>query len=297
MKRIKRNRILGAILMPLFIVVIASSCADRKDAAVASPPGYDLTKPTKYGMPDVLQEISGFAFVKGDHQTVYAQQDEDGMVFKFPLGTKDETKTKFAEKGDYEDIAITNGWIIMLKSTGTFYTFPIGETDSLEAKGVVESKDLIPKAEYEGMYADETSGKIYVLCKTCKKDKGTKNASGYILTLQSNGSLQAIGEFKVDASNVDGVTGKKKGAFHPSALALNPLTKEWFIVSSVNKVLLVTDEQWKMKGAYHLSSNIHNQPEGIAFDHEGNLFISNEGSETQLGNIIRFDYKKTTAKK
>ncbi|RZK46858.1 MAG: SdiA-regulated family protein, partial [Pedobacter sp.] len=40
------------------------------------------------------------------------------------------------------------------------------------------------------------------------------------------------------------------------------------------------------------SSNTFNQPEGIAFDKDGNLFISNEGSETQTGNILRFDYKK-----
>lgn len=294
MSKTKKNKISTPLLASLLLAVTAVllwSCAGKKNTAAASPPGYDINKPTKYGMPDALQEISGHAFANGDSKIVYAQQDEDGIVFRLPLGTKDETKTKFAGKGDYEDIAIAKGWVIMLKSNGTLYTFPISETKNEEAKGVIETKDLVPKAEYEGLYADEASGQIYLLCKTCKKDKGTTNASGYILSLQPNGSLKAAGEFTIDAGTVDGITGKKKGAFHPSALAKNPLTGEWFVVSSVNKVLLVTDSKWKIKGAYHLSSNIYNQPEGIAFDRDANLFISNEGSETQLGNILRFDYQ------
>lgn len=287
---------LTVLTLLLYVAVVCCSCTDKNEQVVANPPGYDINKPTKYGMPDILQEISGFDFVNGDNRIVYAQQDEDGIVFRLPLGTKDETKTKFAGKGDYEDISIAKGWVIMLKSNGTLYTFPISETGKEEATGVIENKDLVPKAEYEGMYTDETSGEIYLLCKTCKKDKDTKNASGYLLKLQPNGTITPVGEFVVDASAVDGITKKKKGAFHPSALAKNPLTGEWFIVSSVNKVLLVTDAKWKLKGAYHLSSNIYNQPEGIAFDRDGNLFISNEGSETQLGNILRFDYQPSKKK-
>jgi len=279
-------------ILTLIVTFLGLSCVEKDPKVVASPPGYDINNPKKYSMPDILQEISGIAFNNGDNSIVYAEQDEDGILFSLPLGTKDETKTKFAGKGDYEDISVAKGWAILLKSNGTLYSIPLSEVKNEEAKGVIETKDLVPKGEYEGMFAEEATGKIYVLCKTCKQDKGTKNASGYILALQADGSIKSAGTFSVDASAIDKVTGKKKGAFHPSALAINPITKEWYIVSSVNKTLLVTDANWKMKGAYHLSANIYNQPEGIAFDKQGNLYISNEGSETQVGNILRFDYKK-----
>jgi len=279
-------------ILTLIVTFLGLSCVEKDPKVVASPPGYDINNPKKYSMPDVLQEISGIAFNNGDNRIVYAEQDEDGILFSLPLGTKDETKTKFAGKGDYEDVSIARGWAILLKSNGTLYSFPLSETKNEEAKGVIETKALLPKGEYEGMFAEEATGKIYVLCKTCKQDKGTKNASGYILALQADGSIKSAGTFSVDASGIDKLTGKKKGAFHPSALAINPITKEWYIVSSVNKTLLITDANWKMKGAYHLSANIYNQPEGIAFDKQGNLYISNEGSETQVGNILRFDYKK-----
>lgn len=278
--------------LAFLLTLTGLSCVEKKPTGPESPAGYNLNKPQKYSMPDILQEISGIAFNKGDNKIVYAEQDEDGSVFTLPLGTKDDKVTKFAGKGDYEDIATANNFVIVLKSNGVFYTFPIAETQKPEAANVVETKDIIPKGEYEGMFADEASGQIYVLCKSCKQDKDTKLISGYILALQTNGSLKATGTFSIDVSQIDRLSGKKKGTFHPSALAINPLTKEWYVVSSVNKALVVADPDFKIKGVYHLSSNTYNQPEGIAFDQVGNLYISNEGSETQVGNILRFDYKK-----
>lgn len=296
MKNIKSlNRLTILSLMALVISFTAISCIEKKAKGTQiaeNPLGYDLSKPQSYSMPDILQEISGIAFNKGKNDFVYAQQDEDGSLFKLPLGSKDETVTKFAKKGDYEDVSIIQDWVILLKSNGTLYSFPLSETKNEETTNVKVSENLVPKGEYEGMYADEATGKVYVLCKTCKVDKDTKNASGYILDFQKDGTFKPAGNFIVDVSSVDKLTGKKKGSFHPSALAINPLTKEWYIVSSVNKALVVTDPDFKLKAVYHLSSNEFNQPEGIAFDSAGNLYISNEGSETTNGNVLRFDYKK-----
>lgn len=277
----------------VFLITFTSlSCVDKKSNTPISPKGYDLSKPQKYSMPDILQEISGIAFNKGDHRTIYAEQDEEGSLFTLTLGTKDKTVTKFAGKGDYEDVAIAQNWVLILKSNGTIFSFKLNEAKNPIAANVKETKGLVPKGEYEGMYADERTGLVYVLCKNCSQDKGSKVTSGFILALQSDGSLKSSGTFKIDVSQIDQLTGKKKGTFHPSALAVNPISQEWYIVSSVNKALLVTDAKWKIKNVYHLNSNDFNQPEGIAFDASGNLYISNEGSETQTGNILKFAYKK-----
>lgn len=292
-KGLNRSVVLG--LMVIAISFMAVSCIENKAKGTQlaeNPIGYDLSKPQKYAMPDILQEISGIAFNKGKNDLVYAQQDEDGILFKLPMGTKDETATKFGKKGDYEDVTIIKDWAILLKSNGELYSFPLSETKNTETTNVKVSKDLVPKGEYEGMFADEQSSKVYLLCKTCKVDKGTKNATGYILDFQNDGSFKYAGAFLINATDIDKMSGKKKGSFHPSALAINPLTKEWYIVSSVNKALVVTDQSFKIKAVYHLSSNEFNQPEGVAFDAAGNLYISNEGSEITNGNILRFDYKK-----
>ena len=287
-----RNYFLLVGILAFLLIFTGLSCIKKKSMGLESPIGYDLTKPQKYGMPDILQEISGISFNKGDNKIVYAEMDEDGTLFSLPLGTKDDKATKFGKKGDYEDVAVAKGWAMVLKSNGNIYSFPLSETKNDEVTKVVETTGLFPKGDYEGLFANETTGKVYVLCKTCKQDKGTKVVSGYILSLKEDGTLKSAGNFSIDASNLDVLSGKKKGGFHPSALAINPLTKEWYIVSSLNKALVVTDTNWKIKAVYHLNSNEFNQPEGIAFDTGGNLYISNEGSETTAGNILKFNYKK-----
>jgi secreted PhoX family phosphatase len=52
--------------------------------------------------------------------------------------------------------------------------------------------------------------------------------------------------------------------------------------------LVVTGNDWKIREACQLNGNIFNQPEGIAFDTAGNLYISNEGDDLTQGNILKF---------
>jgi uncharacterized protein YjiK len=82
--------------------------------------------------------------------------------------------------------------------------------------------------------------------------------------------------------------GKVKRGFRPSAIARNPLNNEWYILSSVNKLLIVADKEWKVLAVHELNGNKFNQPEGIAFDLHGNLYISNEGDDLAEGNILKF---------
>jgi uncharacterized protein YjiK len=56
----------------------------------------------------------------------------------------------------------------------------------------------------------------------------------------------------------------------------------------MENLLVITDENWKVKDAFTLNGNTFYQPEGIAFDSRGNLYISNEGDELSNGNILRF---------
>ncbi|NNU34454.1 hypothetical protein HK413_10530 [Mucilaginibacter sp. S1162] len=110
--------------------------------------------------------------------------------------------------------------------------------------------------------------------------------------MAANGVITQSGQFIIDVKGIDAQTGKKKGAFRPSALAKNQRTNEWYILSSVNKLIIVTDAAFKVKGVYPIKASIFLQPEGIAFDNQNNLYISNEGDTVTPGTVYKFIYKK-----
>ena len=296
MTRFKINKAMRkaiTIITMLFIavgIVLSMSCAS-KPGAVESPKGYDLSKPVKYNMHINLTEISGIAFRHGKSDSLYAEEDEDGKVYYLKLGDKTVGESRFSKSGDYEDIAICNNYTIILRSDGTLFTFPFNQVRNKQIGGVKKLKDILPSGEYEGMYAEEKTNRVYVLCKQCDDDK-KKISSGYIFQLQTDGSIKPAGGFSIDVKAVEQLGGKKKGAFRPSALAKNQNTNEWYILSSVNKALIVTDAGWKVKNVYALNPTLFKQPEGIAFDNQNNLYISNEGDLVSPGNVLKFSYLK-----
>lgn len=272
------------------LVFTSFSCMQQKPAS-QNPPGYNLSAPVTYKMPASLTEISGHAFYKGDAKTVYAQEDETGHVYYFAPGSPDVKKVKFGQHGDYEDIAISKEQVIILRSDGTLFVFPYAEIKAGNVTHLKTNTGLLPKGEYEGLYADDKTVTLYVICKNCKDDKKEKYTSGYTFKLGANGVITQAGNFSVATDAIDLGSKKKKGRFQPSALSKNPLTNEWYILSSVNKLLVVADDNFKVKQSYKLNPSQFPQPEGIAFDRQNNLYISNEGG-LGSGTILKFAYKK-----
>ncbi len=270
----------------VLIVVIMPACKLFGDEEQTLK-NYRLHKPDKFNMPESLLEVSGITFNKGKKDTMYAVQDEQGRLFRIAWGNRKQVNAKFGKQGDYEDLAIINGKVIILKSNGSLISFPFADAIYAEVDSVIEWKRILPEGEYEGMYGDDASGTIYVICKSCSGDNAKNMVSGYIYHIGD--SITRTGEFQIDVNAIKAFTGKVKRGFRPSGIAKNPSTSEWFIISAVNKLLVVTDENWKIKETCFLNSNIFNQPEGIAFDDKGNLYISNEGDDLSEGNILRFN--------
>ncbi len=270
----------------------ASSSCESQRQPYESPPGYNLNNPKRFNMPDALREISGIAFNQGYSDTLYAEQDEEGKAFRFKLGDANMQVTRFGKKGDFEDISVCKNYVIMLRSDGVLFTFPISEMQKKETDMVKIFEDLLPDGEYEGLASDEKSNKLYVLCKHCRDEKTKKWGGGIILQIDAAGVLTPAGNFELDIREIDAISHTRKIYFHPSALAQNPFTKEWFILSSVNKMLVVTDQNWKVKSVFPLNPSLFVQPEGIAFDRQQNLYISNERGSSQSATILLFAYSK-----
>lgn len=286
----KKLNILSVLIFTLFAMLSGLSCIDKQ--TYNSPQGYDLNNPVKYYMPESLKEISGIAFYHGRSDSLYAEEDEDGKVYYFHLGDKQISHSRFGKAGDYEDIAILGEQVILLRSDGVFFVFPFKEIRNRGIQNVQKWNGILPSGEYEGLYADEKTNQLYALCKHCNDDNTTKSSSGYIFKLSPDGSVKQTGQFSINVRDIEALLGKKKIAFHPSAITKNQSKNEWYILSSVNKVLVVTDANWKVKAVYPIKPSLFVQPEGIAFDNQNNLYISNEGDKITPGTVFKFNYKK-----
>lgn len=276
----------------LAVFLLTGFYACKPKTSFNSPKGYDLNHPEKFNMPESLHEISGIAFYNDRNDSIYSIQDEDGRFYRQAWGNRKQEHTTFGSKGDYEDVAILGSTVMILKSDGSLFTFPITEARKEKVEDLKNWENILPKGEYESIYADQQTNQVYFLCKNCKSDKKEHNMSGSIFTwdpLAKN--LISSGHFTMDLSKLIDQEVILRTGLKASALTRNPHTGEWYILSSVNKLLVVATPDWKVKSTYHLNSSIFIQPEGLAFDKEMNLYISNEGDELSAGNILKFKFK------
>lgn len=271
-----------------YLIIISTQIACQSNQEIASPPQYNLNKPLVYKMPEALNEISGIAFSNDRNDLIYAVQDESGLLYEYDLENSRAKEFKFSKKGDFEDIAITDELIIVLKSNGTLYTFSLDDVVSNKETNVQELKDILPKGEYEGLYMDNVKRNLYVLCKNCSDDKENKTSSGYILTVEPKGQIIQNGQFSINVKDIEKMAKVESLHFQPSALAKNKETNEWYIISSANNAFVVTDASWAVKAVYPLPKSAFRQPEGISFDSQNNLYISNEKASGNSGNVLKF---------
>jgi hypothetical protein len=271
-------------LLLLFCIGLFPSFGGCREAiTLPSPPGYDLVAPATFVLSGSLREISGIVLLRGNPDTVYAIEDETGKLYSFHLGDEKFPYRKFGGHGDYEDVTILdNKEFVVLRSDGSLFVFPTGWLRSGKRP---RERPIYPKG------TNEEGGRLIALCKNCPDDDQRREVSAYVLQYRAGHTLAVTDHFKVEVP-ADRLTSIHKNIkFHPSAVARHPLTKQWYVLSSVNKVLIVLDDRWQVKGMYPLDPVLFKQPEGLAFDARGNMYISNEGQRGNA-NVLLFSYKQ-----
>jgi uncharacterized protein YjiK len=88
-------------------------------------------------------------------------------------------------------------------------------------------------------------------------------------------------EFTIDCREVAKRLGQSNNApyFSPSAICMDQ-ADNLYLISSTAKAIIVLDNQGQIKSAAKLDRTLHLQPEGIAIDKNGILYIANEGRGT-----------------
>lgn len=272
----------------LILVWMCVACVSVNDENIALK-GYNWSNPKEIKLPEILKEISGICFIPGMETDLLAIQDEDGILFKINTKTGQIQQTSFGKAGDYEDISVLDSLIFVLRSDGAIFAFDVDSIGKSELSAKYLWEKVLPKAEYEGLYADSETKTIYALPKEDKGEKksGVKNI--YALKF-SDGNLKLTETKSLSISDIAAKSGKKNLNFKPSAITKNNKNTNWYILSSTNNCLVEYSSKWELLNVYKLPKKQFLQPEGIVFDSKGNLYISSEGDALKSGYILSFDY-------
>lgn len=245
---------------------------------------YETNNPTKTAtLSSDLEEISGITF--WDSETLAAINDEQGKVF-FISGNNGEiiSELEFNGPGDYEDIASINGEIWVVRSDGKLYKFN-GDEDSKLALTKFDTK-LNEDNNIEGLCYYAASNQLWLACKEDPNLNDNPKMKGlraiYAFDLQTEKLINKP-VFTFNEDSIMHLVHLKYGdrlgdRFKPSAIGVNPIDGDIFILSAINSLLLVFDSNRYYKDIIRLPSKHLPQAESLCFDPEGNLYIASEGS-------------------
>ncbi|MEO6406903.1 MAG: hypothetical protein ABIY51_15115 [Ferruginibacter sp.] len=284
------------IIIPIIAVAFGLFSCNGKKKSNEFPNSemYDFAKPKVVNLPEELDEISGIAYYAKD-TSVFAIIDEDGTLFKVPLKNPHAFKQwKFDKKRDFEDIVLMDSTFYVLVSNGDIETINfIG--DSLQAFKSNFSDEKKNVTEFETLYKLPDSNLLIMMCKSCDQDD--KKSISSISYAYNKDSVGLYNIYKV--LNVQPILEKLGVEKHlkPSAGAINPVNGDFYLVSSIQKLIAVFAHDGTLKELYKLDPALYKQPEGITFTPEGDLIISNESAQDGFATLLLMKNKKKKADK
>lgn len=224
-------------------------------------------------MPAELREISGLALTSDGR--LLAHDDEEGKVYELDPRRGTILKSFVINDGpkkDFEAITIAGPDIYMLVSDGVLYRFREGANNS-RVKAEVIKTHLNKACEFEGLVYDADSSRLLMPCKVVHRKDLKGNLVIYRLKLPIDSA-----SISVQTIDMEDVIGDHKWKdFRPSDMTIDPVTKNYVIISSREAALTEITPDGDVVKSEKLPGR-HNQPEGVAITRDSILIISDEAT-------------------
>ncbi|MEM9338615.1 MAG: SdiA-regulated domain-containing protein [Bacteroidota bacterium] len=255
---------------------------------------YDLKRPSeKYFLPYVLEEVSGLSFKAPNH--LLAVDDETGKIFEYDIKERKIVHSiEFQRPDDYEGVELVNDTIYVLRNDGDIFSFKYDAYKKVRSRK--SENELSKKNDTEGLGYDPRFNELLIACKENGgiEDKKLKGRCFYTYSIGDN-KLRTEPLFCIRPKHLKAFWEQKKEIdynverikFKPSAISLHPIDNNYYILSSVGKLLVVVTRDGTIQATYPISPKVLGQPEGLCFDPNGDMYISSEG-EGDRGYILKF---------
>ena len=306
-----KNALLASAIMLSSVGYASDIPANELPSYNPEPPSslpYDLSYPHAYfELDDLLKKVSGLS-PSSDANTVASLQEEEGKIYMIDKKSGKITGTTFfVTEGEFQAIEYVRDTAFAMKGNGQIYK--IWNLKGAQ-KNVKMVKTNLPRtSSYEGLSYDLANNRLLIAAKGQKEGEFTRQIFSFdVKTNQVSPepayeiSLASFKEFLMDKKEKNYASlrtdyvekASTKGfEFAPSSLAVHPLTGNIFVLSSVNNVLLVLNQQGEIQEMTKLKKDQHFQPEGICFDEEGTMFIANSSKDGKPAKLFEYKMQKT----
>jgi uncharacterized protein YjiK len=224
-------------------------------------------------MPPQLREISGLALTS--RGTVLTHDDNSGRVSEIDPRTGILVKAFSLvgnQKEDFEAITIAGNDIYLMASDGKLFRFREG-ADGQQVQFIMFDTGLGKKCEFESLAYEPDSTRLVMVCKRTLDKEATKDLVMYRMPLPLNRETFSI--VQVPLKQVVGSNKWKN--FRPSDITIDPFTRNYVIIASHEKGLLVLTPDGDVVRSEPLPGD-HRQPEGVAITKDSILLISDEAN-------------------
>jgi uncharacterized protein YjiK len=224
-------------------------------------------------MPPQLREISGLALTS--RGTVLTHDDNSGRVSEIDPKTGILVKAFSLtgnQKEDFEAITIAGNDIYLMASDGKLFRFREG-ADGQQVQFMMFDTGLGKKCEFESLAYEADSTRLVMVCKRILDKEAPKELVIYRMPLPLNRATFSV--IQVPLKQVVGSNKWKN--FRPSDITIDPFTRNYVIIASHEKGLLVLTPDGDVVRSEPLPGD-HRQPEGVAITKDSILLISDEAN-------------------
>ena len=282
-----------SVALPLFLLSVQTQ-----------PLPFNLNRPDAVlHLPESLTEVSALTDI--DEHTVACVEDEQAVIYLIDLGTGRITGTRaFGMPGDLEGLTRVGLEYYALRSDGLMYRMTLGEREM----NVLDTfRVRLPQDNLEGLGYDERRNRVLI------SPKGVMKGSPAVRDLRAIYAYDAINRKLLPEPvlqfTVTGIIAQARAAgiiipervtpkgrtvpslkLRFSSVAVDPLEDNYYLLSAVDRVLLVMDRNGRVVWLHQLNEQLFPKPEGITFLPSGAMLISNEGKDSRP-NLLRFERK------
>ena len=243
---------------------------ERRIAAANANPALPIAM---WIMPPQLREISGLAMTS--RGTVLTHDDNSGRISEIDPRTGillESFSLLGNQKEDFEAIAIAGVDIYLMSSDGKLFRFRKG-ADGQQVNFMMFDTGLGKECEFEGLAYEADSTRLVMACKRLLDKASPKEVRLYRMPLPLNRAKFTA--LTVPLKDVAGDNPWKN--FRPSDITIDPFTKNYVIIASQEKGLVVMTPDGDVVRSEPLPGD-HNQAEGVAITPDSILLISDEAN-------------------